>query len=324
MFIDTVTDIWDQSNVEDSIFNALYALNSESFLQDPVGRSYTFRDNLVAKTVGCYFPPKGRVFYTDCLDIKNDGLPKVCSISGFNGYFKFDNKKPTLSSFIIFPIKALPPDVKAVASNTYYKMIHWCFYEKGVPSFINDLAGWRSHFKKENMVVSVDYVGINQETDNVYPVFDRKRYISGVYQRNRSWIKNWFSICASAFQDARHLWNVDLYYPFSESINTWLRFGVHEEHIQSLFYSRDLPITSTGRKRPIQHWVSSHKRRLKKGTTVDVKRHLRGINRFELFGYNFIISSPERERKHPELDRREKLIDLSLTAPTTLGKVVNQ
>jgi len=46
--------------------------------------------------------------------------------------------------------------------------------------------------------------------------------------------------------------------------------GCMREEIKSLLYARDLPMTSTGRKKPILHLVAAHKRRIKEGTDIDI------------------------------------------------------
>jgi hypothetical protein len=69
-------------------------------------------------------------------------------------------------------------------------------------------------------------------------------------------------------------------------------FGVYEEQIQSLLYSRTQPLTGAGKRRPILHWVEAHQRRMKNGTTVDIPKHLRGVNKFLMGDMQFSITEP--------------------------------
>lgn len=69
-------------------------------------------------------------------------------------------------------------------------------------------------------------------------------------------------------------------------------FSVEESQIKSFFYARSLPMSATGRKRPILHWVACHQRRLKSGIDIDIKEHLRGIRTFEMYGTTFNIRNP--------------------------------
>lgn len=71
-------------------------------------------------------------------------------------------------------------------------------------------------------------------------------------------------------------------------------FGVDESQIKSLFYARNLPTTTTGRKRPILHWVSAHRRRIKEGIEIDIKEYLRGTTDFVMNGTKFEIISPKK------------------------------
>ena len=89
------------------------------------------------------------------------------------------------------------------------------------------------------------------------------------------------------YQDRRFLWNV-----VAKENNSKATFGVYEEQIKSLFYSRELPLTETGRKRPILHWVASHQRRMKNGIDIDIEKHLRGCNEFIYQGTKFTITNP--------------------------------
>jgi hypothetical protein len=97
----------------------------------------------------------------------------------------------------------------------------------------------------------------------------------------------WASCVLGLGSDKKHLWNVTANEGFAKAT-----FGVYPEQIKSLFYSRELPMTETGRKRPILHWVRSHRRRIKEGIEVDIEKHLKGINEFVYNGTKFIITRP--------------------------------
>lgn len=90
--------------------------------------------------------------------------------------------------------------------------------------------------------------------------------------------------------DRKYLWNVTALEEEAKAT-----FGVYEEQIKSLLYARSLPLTETGRKRPILHWVNCHKRRIASGTDVDVQKHLRGITEFEMNGTLFQITHPMKQ-----------------------------
>ena len=106
--------------------------------------------------------------------------------------------------------------------------------------------------------------------------------------------------CAAinATTDKRFLWLVSTEEEtISSAKKTKLELGVSPEQVKSLFYSRSLPVTETGRKRPILHWVRSHQRRIKEGIDIDIEKHLRGMERFDMGGFKFEITQPVKKPK---------------------------
>ena len=101
--------------------------------------------------------------------------------------------------------------------------------------------------------------------------------------------------------DSRHLWRVET----AERVvggrhKTPLRLGVSVEHVKSLFYARQAPLTESGRRRPILHWVRAHQRRIAAGIDIDVRKHLRGIEAFEMDGFAFRITQPTKAQAQTE------------------------
>lgn len=104
------------------------------------------------------------------------------------------------------------------------------------------------------------------------------------------------SVGINIFCDKRHLWQVQTREPTILTKHpTALTVGVSPEHIKSLFYARSLPLTESGRKRPILHWVRAHHRRIADGIDIDVSQHLRGITGFEMGGFEWSITNPVKE-----------------------------
>jgi hypothetical protein len=71
-----------------------------------------------------------------------------------------------------------------------------------------------------------------------------------------------------------------------------VHLGCMREEIKSLLYARTLPMSATGRKRPILHLVEAHKRRLRSGTDVDIDTFLRGVPTVEIGGTLFTVRPP--------------------------------
>ncbi len=87
--------------------------------------------------------------------------------------------------------------------------------------------------------------------------------------------------------DQRYCWVIE-----AREQNAFVRLGCQEEEIKSLMYARTLPLTETGRKRPIMHLVESHKRRMRNGTEIDVQAGLRGVQTVEIGGTTFTVRPP--------------------------------
>lgn len=105
----------------------------------------------------------------------------------------------------------------------------------------------------------------------------------------------WASIAVNLFCDRRFLWQVETSEQILSARPTNLSVGVSPEHIKSLFYARSLPLTESGRKRPILHWVRAHQRRLAEGIEIDVNKHLRGTDAFEMGGFDWKITNPRKD-----------------------------
>ena len=104
----------------------------------------------------------------------------------------------------------------------------------------------------------------------------------------------WLAYVVGVHNDRRYFWNVSATEEFFEDMPAKAHFAIDEEYVKSLFYARSVPITARGRLRPIMHWVQAHKRRIKEGIDIDVRKHLRGIDAFTMHGVNFAIDQPRK------------------------------
>lgn len=111
----------------------------------------------------------------------------------------------------------------------------------------------------------------------------------------------WASVTLQMLADRRHCWTITAQEKMARA-----HLGCMQEEIKSLLYARNLPMTSTGRKRPILHLVESHKRRMKSGTDVDISAFLRGVQTVEIGGTLFKVSPPstlKTDISKPSLER---------------------
>jgi hypothetical protein len=68
--------------------------------------------------------------------------------------------------------------------------------------------------------------------------------------------------------------------------------GCTAEEVKSMLYARQLPITATGRKRPILHLVAAHRRRMNEGHDIDIEPFLRGVREVIMDGTKFSVRGP--------------------------------
>lgn len=96
------------------------------------------------------------------------------------------------------------------------------------------------------------------------------------------------SMAIQFIDDGRHIWSITAHNDVSK-----VTVGAHPESVKSLLYARTLPMTKTGRKRPILHVVHAHRRRLAAGTDVDVRDFLRGTREIVMDNTRYTVSAPQ-------------------------------
>lgn len=102
----------------------------------------------------------------------------------------------------------------------------------------------------------------------------------------------WGSVSLQSLADKRFCWTIT-----AQESAAKAHLGCMKEEVKSLLYARSLPMTETGRKRPILHLVEAHKRRIKSGTDVDVSSFLRGTQTVDIGGTMFTVRPPEALRQ---------------------------
>lgn len=111
----------------------------------------------------------------------------------------------------------------------------------------------------------------------------------------------WAAVALQALADRRHCWTIT-----AQEKAARAHLGCMMKEVKSLLYARSLPMTSTGRKRPILHLVESHKRRMRSGTDVDVTAFLRGQQTVEIGGTAFKVNPPATLRPEVSKPSRER------------------
>lgn len=265
VFLDMMVDGW----------NGQIGFNKSEFHVSDVGLMYT---------VGPYLPCVRRVSFSQHTDLRVDGLPGIRIVGEVND-------KATVVS-MIRPIDRLPNDIQLIApSIRKYKYVAvYKSREKKNASTRGTMP--HAAAQGDNMDALVLYFGINRDG----------RVISS-YNKRAGRPEMWHAasmlypaMTINAWADSKYLWiaqtSEDV---FKAKRKLTLRLGVSKEHIKSLFYARSLPLTETGRKRPILHWVRAHQRRTKEGIDIDIEPFLRGITELEMDGLRFRITQPDKD-----------------------------
>jgi len=268
--------LWEREEFEDIITRAIIGLYDSENLTKKEGFKrvkecrVTESDIMQARKIGCYFCPEDRLTLALAVDLENDGLPKyaahanpdehVCTEEDFRDYISFQFAKK---------IKRLPGGFRCFGHHAYYELINWAPQAKGGAYLTKELLG-------------IDNNGLIHYASS-----------GNMIDHGREWktkVRVMLAATLNYWADKRFLWNVEV-----KEAEAKATFGVYQEQIQSLFYARDLPLTVTGRKRPILHWVKSHRRRMKSGTEIDIEKHLRGITEFDMNGTMFKITRPYKK-----------------------------
>ena len=89
--------------------------------------------------------------------------------------------------------------------------------------------------------------------------------------------------------DKKHTWCIT-----AEDGDSKVTVGANFESVKSLLFSRELPMTPTGRKRPILHLVHAHQRRMREGVEIDIDNFLRGTREIVMDGTKYSVAVPNR------------------------------
>lgn len=262
---------WGSEEFEDLVARGLIMCFEDKIrLYENDGRKRTVnipnaRDVHIMRRLGPYFAPEDRQIWKDEYQYKVDGIPDYASFA-----FYIDREPGLVSgyleNYVVERLHKIPHHAKLPPARyvAFYKLAIY-YGEKHGLNAITIPAGITENDK---IVIDLRF-GDHKERDRM------KTGVSGALGYKA---------------DSKYLWNVQAIEETSKAT-----FGVYPSQIKSLLYARDLPLTATGRKRPILHWVRSHRRRMQNGTEVDIDKHLRGISEFEMNGTQFRITRPVKQ-----------------------------
>ena len=307
---------WQLEELNESLFDNVEMQRAEGAYSHEALARPNSADFYKMHTFGLYFPPKDRVLYSGAIDARNDGRPTEASVCiPSDSCFKFldlpegpgtkieDNLADGIErnqewrgikQQIVYLRKVDKPAKGFLcwADGDWYCVCYGKITTNlnliddrlsKMPGIYWEKTYLKIDFQKEKIQAATP-PGLSLKTD-------RKAYN---FLNNR--VKILASLAISAESDSRFLWHVRAFKKENDLLIGNVRFGVYGEHVKSLFFARDLPLTETGRKRPILHWVSAHKRRIASGEDIDIEKYLRGTRLLEIGDTTFMITRPcERE-----------------------------
>jgi hypothetical protein len=280
-FVDVGLDVLQSEELSDAVYRTYIALLTGGW-KASAGDSLSVDDVGHAYMNGFYLPCCVRPVLSGQIDLANDKLPEHAAVVLFNDR-RNRNDQPLFIS--VRQVKKFNRNIQCppFAAAKYVGMWMW----DGSEIDRTDRRIW-----PEPTMSAVTAHFAVMPSGTVVPCADSSRIHRADY------FAAFLQTCAAAInthEDRHHLWQVSTSEPLiGASIKTPLVLGCSPEHIKSLFYARSLPVTETGRRRPILHWVQAHNRRLQAGIEIDVNKHLRGIEKFEMDGFNFEITNPRK------------------------------
>lgn len=229
---------------------------------------------------GVRFPWKERIALSNKIDLLNDELPRYTAIG-------LTRRERNVFAQAVgcgtVDEKFLPKSARKALHGAValYRATHI----KGFDGLSRQFAGRRSNNMES--ITNGGYAGVMP--DGIVIGVNEQGSMNPGYAEILAY-------AVSLHNDRKYFWEVTATEEFWEGFPAKAIFSIDEEYIKSLFYARSVPITATGRMRPILHWVSAHKRRMKEGVDIDIRKHLRGIDQFSMHGVNFDITEPRKSR----------------------------
>lgn len=249
-------DFFESDQMTDEIYSLLLDQMHEVY------HSPKLRDHGNVFLNGIYMPCCKRDFFISTTDPANDGAPRKCSL------YNPDDK----SMIYVERINRSPKHYGFLGTGIKYRLV--CVHTDD----LGKRKAWELFFQIKNNGDIRPAILIGGPESHKVPSF----------------VTQQASLVINACADSDFLWECEIEEPILGSYPTKLKLGMNSEQIKSLFYARTLPVTESGRKRPIIHAVQSHKRRIKEGIDVNIKKHTRGVSLINLDGLDFKITPPKR------------------------------
>lgn len=292
---------WDDGKFEDTVAAVLIACFETKFKKNrgaAPGDRLTEERLAIFRNSGPYIPSPSRVVVahnkeeeTGYFDVHNDPLPEFGCVA--TPPWSGRKKSVYLSASYIRRTKTLGKYWVKRNPGILYEMFSMDATNHGI-------EGERRFFtvSKEGVVMACTqripnnhgYQAGGMPVEIVEPGGEWRAYVAA----GASFVLQWLA-------DRRFCWSIT-----AQEKSAKAHLGCMKEEIKSLLYARSLPMTATGRKRPILHLVEAHKRRLQAGTDIDITAFLRGTQTVEISGTVFMVRPPDSLAPHVSQNSRDR------------------
>lgn len=300
-----IEDYWKENEFEDTVASALIACyETKSRKNKGAAPSDRLNDERIAvlRNEGPYIASNSRLIEASSdgrnwtFDLVNDRLP-IKGMHAFrpDGLVSLSLPGAYLCAHYIRQAPALGRYWHKCKSGTLYEMLAMDAQSDGI-------HGERRFFTVTN---KGEVVSCTQRISDNLGYAPGKPVIQ--LEPEAIWLQEtgiWASVALQLLADRKHCWTITAQEKAAKA-----HLGCMMEEVKSLLYARNLPMTSTGRKRPILHLVEAHKRRIRNGTDIDVTAFLRGQQTVEIGGTVFKVNPPTKIRPEVSENSRQRYFE---------------
>lgn len=268
---------WDEESFEDEVSAAIISLYETTITgQKRNHPSQRITDSILslARTHGVYIPNGNRLIFEGIFDTGYQ-LPNIATLSLDATKSERNNEPNNISGYrnnvYVRKIDNLPRNYTRMGGGQLYMVAVMVAKAEGG---MNGRVGY----------ISIDKDGKGHPCDFRFGASSQSKIEHHCLEENVFHGLNTLNY----WSDKINSWTIDAQESEARCI-----VGVDKEQVKSLLYARSLPLTATGRKRPILHLVASHQRRLKAGIDIQIDEFLRGVRKVEMNGTIFTVQAPD-------------------------------
>lgn len=271
---------WDSDSFEDQIAGTIIALYERpTRVKDSDWPGATNEELQKIRRRGAYVQHPNRMVFSDELDADLNSIYSGLFVeSHIQGKGRFSLAPDVYGGFnVLTRVPAIPKPFYSVAPGTPYCLIGMSANDDGT------IETFKDYFTVKGKKVSP--CAINHGRQKRWNYAHRPPVLNGLSLAENTVER--VVMTANTIADRLCQWGIS-----STESDVSVELQCYHDEIKSLLYARSLPITAMGRKRPILHLVSAHRRRIKEGIEIDIEAFLRGVRKVEMGGAVFEVRAP--------------------------------